>query len=137
MKSQLINQLLENCLQRASWHNEEGMMNILKERTKHSRQLLCIYSGMVAILQLSKQFFFLSITYVALSEFCWKDQQAMAILVGCFSNDVFPVVQHLTENYKAQLIVKLATLTSRSFSDVQAYANHHLELCRRSVDLQY
>ena len=82
----------------------------------------------------------------------------MAILVGRLSNDVFPVVQHLTENdqrgwskaawdaldatyaergfnYKAQLIVELATLTSGSFSDVQAYANHHLELCRRIVDL--
>ena len=99
-----------------------------------------------------------SVTYVAPSEFRRKDQQAMAILVGRLSNDVFPVVQHLTENdqrgwskaawdaldatyaergfnYKAQLIVELATLTSGSFSDVQAYANHHLELCRRIVDL--
>ena len=32
-------------------------------------------------------------------------------------------------------LVELATLTSQSFSDVQAYANHHLELCRRIVDL--
>ena len=82
----------------------------------------------------------------------------MAILIGRLSNDVFPVVQHIIEsdqeecskatwdmlnttyaekgfNYKAQLIIELATLTSGSFADIQAYANHHLELCRRIVNL--
>ena len=82
----------------------------------------------------------------------------MAILIGRLNNDVFPMVQHIIEsdqeesskatwdilsttyaergfNYKAQLIIELGTLTSGSFADIQAYANHHLELCRRIINL--
>ena len=83
----------------------------------------------------------------------------MSILIGRLSNDVFPMVQHIIEsdqeesskatwdilsttyaergfNYKTQLIIELPPLTSGSFAEIQAYANHHLELCRRIINLR-
>ena len=82
----------------------------------------------------------------------------MAIIVGRLTDFVFPVIQHLADddqrgwakgawdtlrdtyaergfNYKSQLITELATLSSEGYADVQGYANHHLELCRKIVEL--
>ena len=96
--------------------------------------------------------------YIPQTDFRRKDQQAMAIIVGRLTDFVFPVIQHLTDddkrgwakgawdtlrdtyaergfNYKSQLITELATLSSEGYTDVQGYANYHLELCRKIVEL--
>ena len=82
----------------------------------------------------------------------------MAIIVGRLTNFVFPVIQHLADddqrgwakgawdtlrdtytergfNYKSQFITELATLSSEGYADIQGYTNHHLELCRKIVEL--
>ena len=36
--------------------------------------------------------------YVIFKKFHWKDQQIIIILIGCFNNEIFFVVQHIIEN---------------------------------------
>ena len=38
------------------------------------------------------------IIYIILKKFHRKNQQVMVILIGCFNNNIFSVMQHIIEN---------------------------------------